>query len=157
MNDLQRVTVMNRAVAERSGEFVSFFDAPEAKFGMGSLANRFGGQEQRIETICLDDAVKQAGISHVDVIKVDVEGFELGVFRGASSILSQSRAPVIVFEFNDWAEERPEAHQRAGDAQRFLLECGYRIQTVSSFLAGGRALESVLVHGGADLVATREP
>jgi len=156
LNGLEQVTVLNRAVTERSGDFMTFFDAPDAKFGMGSLANRFGSAEQHVESICLDDAVSQAGVSHVDVIKVDVEGFELGVFRGARRILSQSRPPLIVFEFNDWAEEQPELHQRAGDAQRFLLECGYKLQTVGSFLAGGRPHESVLIQGGADLVATRE-
>lgn len=150
------LTLFHRAVTERSGDEMSFFDAPEAKFGMGSLANRFSSSAAVVKSISLDDAAEQLGLPHVDVIKVDVEGFELGVFRGARRILSQSRPPLIVFEFNDWAEEQPELHQRAGDAQRFLLECGYKLQTVGSFLAGGRPHESVLIQGGADLVAMRE-
>ncbi len=42
----------------------------------------------------LDDLVH----GRVDLMKVDVEGFEAPVFRGAARLLNRAAAPVIVFE-----------------------------------------------------------
>ena len=46
----------------------------------------------------LDTIVRDAGDPHVDVMKIDVEGFELSALRGAGSIIGRDR-PVIVSEF----------------------------------------------------------
>ena len=78
LNGATNFTLMHRAVTAHSGDYLPFFEAPPSKFGMGSLANRFGTTEHRIPTITLDDAATELGISRVNVIKVDVEGFELG-------------------------------------------------------------------------------
>ncbi len=154
-NVIPNFTPLHRAVTCRDGDALTFFDAPEAHFGMGSLANRFGGSGVSVPTITLDTAVAQQRHTHVDVIKVDVEGFELGVFQGAIQLLRQTPAPVIVFEFNDWGENRPENDVQPGAAQRFLLEQGYRLQLVRDYLAGKPAGTVVLTQGGADLVAVR--
>ena len=62
----------------------------------------------------------------VDMIKVDVEGFEAAVFQGAEKILTGNKTPIVVFEFCDWAEARVPGAQ-IGAAQRALKEWGYRI------------------------------
>src|SRR4051794_3370758 len=46
----------------------------------------------------LDDLLADAGVAKVDVMKVDVEGAELQVLRGAEAMLRRDR-PVIVSEF----------------------------------------------------------
>jgi hypothetical protein len=134
---------------------LTFYNAPEAKFGMGSLTNRFGTEGIAVPTVALDDAVRAHGIDRVRAIKVDVEGFELGVFQGATQILTQPSAPVVFFEFNDWAENRPEQGVRAGDAQRYLLSLGYHLQRLDDFLAGLLPGSEVIETGSADLVAIR--
>ena len=60
------------------------------------------------------------GIRDVDVIKLDVEGSELGVLQGLTRRLTASRFPEVLFEFCDWAEERVEGRQ-PGAAQAFLI------------------------------------
>ncbi len=143
--------VFNRAVTEHSGDHLTFYDAPLAKFGMGSLVNRFGTSGVEVQTISLDEAAAENNIARVDVIKVDVEGFELGVFKGATHLLSQIPAPIIFFEFNDWAEERDETH--AGDAQRYLHDMGYITVPLDAWLRGDRSPHDPVVSGGTDLVA----
>ena len=154
-NPAANLTVVHAAVTSRSGETVSFFNAPESKFGMGSLTNRFDSAAQSVSTITLDDAVAAAGIRQVDVIKVDVEGHELGVFQGAMRALHQEKPPVIVFEFTDWGETRDDG-SKAGDAQRFLISQGYVLQRLSEYLKSGPKPGPVLEHGGADLIAWKE-
>jgi len=147
----QGLTLFHAAVSERSGDEMSFFDAPETKFGMGSLANRFGSSAAVVKSLSLDDAAEQMGLARVDAIKVDVEGFELGVFRGARRLLSMNPAPIVFFEFNDWAESN--ASSTPGDAQRFLQEQGYVTLLLQDWLKGSRESRPPQTTGGGDFVA----
>jgi hypothetical protein len=49
----------------------------------------------------LDDYLERQGITHVDFIKMDVEGAELEVLRGATSLLSRKPRPVWMMEVSD--------------------------------------------------------
>jgi FkbM family methyltransferase len=49
----------------------------------------------------LDDVLKAHGVSRVDFIKLDVEGAELSVLRGAQELLLRSPRPVILIEVQD--------------------------------------------------------
>jgi len=150
--DLRNVTCRHVAVCERDGG-VQFFDAPAGKFGMGSLANRFEGKPTVVEGRMLDRLLQEAGISTVNVIKVDVEGFELGVFQGAQDMLLGGHPPLIVFEFCDWAERS--AVGRTGAAQQFLMELGFSIWRLADFVQGEEALEKPIFEGFHTLVAQR--
>jgi hypothetical protein len=63
---------------------------------------------------------KLQGSKQVSFLKVDVEGFELQVFRGAEQILEQ-HAPVILFE----CETRHLTEHTMTDVFAFLLDRGY--------------------------------
>lgn len=147
--------LFNRAVTAQSGQKLTFYNAPAAKFGMGSLLNRFGTEGVEVETLSLDTFATEQNLPRVDVIKIDVEGFELGVLQGSTRLLAQSPAPLIFFEFNDWAEQRDGS--QAGDTQRFLLDHGYLLQRLDDHLAGHAPGRNVIETGGADLVATKAP
>src|SRR5262249_6764293 len=125
------VTVVNSAICDTTGS-VPFYRAPYEKFGMGSLGAQFKGESTEVPAQTLDDVLKEHQISRVDVLKVDVEGFELAVFRGARRLLANHRPPLILFEFCDWAEARMPTAQ-AGDAQQFLMDEGYSICRLSDF------------------------
>lgn len=154
-NSHRALDIIHAAVTSHSGDTLTFYNAPEAKFGMGSLANRFGTEGIAVPTVALDDAVRAHGIDRVRAIKVDVQGFELGVFQGATRLLTQPSAPVVFFKFNDWAENRPEQGVRAGDAQRYLLNLGYRLQRLNDFVASQLPGTDLIESGSADLVAIR--
>jgi hypothetical protein len=49
----------------------------------------------------LDEVVKSLALSKVDFIKIDVEGFEGHVLRGATETLCSYR-PIVVLELNHW-------------------------------------------------------
>lgn len=54
-----------------------------------------------VQVVTLDDFTLENSIEHIDLLKIDVEGHELNVVKGASRLLLESRISVIQFEFNE--------------------------------------------------------
>jgi FkbM family methyltransferase len=131
---------------------VAFYRAPIHKFGMGSIGPQFGGLPLRLRQRPLDDLLDELVIDDVDIVKLDVEGSELGVLRGLAFRLGGPRPPAIVFEFADWAEARI-AGQLPGDAQAYLLSIGYRLFRVVAGGSPGAVLEAPLTSGSAMILA----
>lgn len=140
-NGLTNVRLHPCAATDGRRDEAPFYEAPADHFGMGALAAQFGARPVSVPARTLDDLLAADGVPAVDLLKVDVEGFEADVFRGARRLLSCPRPPLVAFEFCDWAEERnPGA--RPGDAQRFLLERGFAL---------------FVLHEGGGLVPTGAP
>jgi Methyltransferase FkbM domain len=97
----------------------------EAEFGMGSVGPQFNRPPILLRQVALDELLDDMGIGDVDVIKLDVEGSELGVLQGLMRRLTASRFTKVLFEFCDWAEERV-GGQQPGAAQASLHSLGYR-------------------------------
>lgn len=56
-------------------------------------------REVEVSAITIDDYVAQNNISHIDFIKLDVEGYELNVLRGAIRCLQDKKIAQVQFEF----------------------------------------------------------
>lgn len=154
-NNLQNVILENCAVTDHKNQAVDFYEAPSDHFGMGSLAPQFHEQPIRIPSVTLDALLFKHQLSHVDMVKVDVEGYEALVFRGAGRLLSSERAPIIFFEFADWAEtRRPGGHR--GESQEALRAFGYRIWRLSDFSRKRGPQEEIITRGGDTLVAVKQ-
>ena len=119
---------------------------------MGSLGPQFGASPITLKQRSLDVLLTEMGIHQVAVIKIDVEGAEIGVLRGAQRLLASERPPVIVFEFADWAEERI-LGQQPGDAQALLLSNGYRLFHIESGGKTGREISDPVRRGFGMFVA----
>ena len=93
------VTVFPYALADREGtdEFVVALDLP----AYSGLKTRIYDAPTRLERISVEvrtlDGVL-AGQRSVRYVKIDAEGGELGILRGATSMLARQR-PVVSFEF----------------------------------------------------------
>ncbi|OBQ32681.1 MAG: hypothetical protein AN487_21925 [Anabaena sp. CRKS33] len=154
VNGLNNVKTLQLAATERDNDTVPFYEAPMDKFGMGSLAPQFHSSPIQIKTKTIDSILKDEKIDKVNFIKIDVEGYESSVFQGAEKLLNSPNAPIILFEFCDWAEARkPEGN--IGDSQRVLIDFGYTIWTLSDFVKGGKPLDSILTQGSDMLVGVK--
>ena len=155
LNGLSNVRVIRGATTSSPHRgVVPFFEAPIEHFGMGSLGAQFNVAPVDVPTHSLDNVVAELGIGRVDVIKVDVEGFERDVFLGAERILTGPTPPIVVFEFCDWAEARL-ADGGCGAAQRMLKTMGYSIWRLRDTVGSGAPLANVLTSGFETLVALK--
>jgi len=152
LNHLENVRAILCAAHDRDEEAVSFWDAPVSSYGMGSLSKQFGASPVNVPARTLDGILAECQSPRVHVMKVDVEGFEAAVFRGASKLLAGPEKPVIAFEFNDWAEER--AGFPVGEAQRILLDFGYRLRSLENWRPDTPTLSCPMIRGSDNLVAT---
>ena len=125
LNKTPGLVLRNIAVSDSDNKELNFY-SPEGDYGKGSFSPVYTDKPETVRTITLDSLVLQEKIQKIDLIKVDVEGYEYDVFKGGPNVLSHQSAPDILFEFLDWAEAEISG-RRAGDAQRLLVEYGYNL------------------------------
>ena len=107
-NAISNVVIEEAAVGGFCGEVQ--LRIHETRTGLNTLAKRdilwqgkilHADRVVSIPQITLDTFVERIGITHVDVLKIDVEGFELGVLQGASSLLKRKAVSFIMLEIDE--------------------------------------------------------
>lgn len=58
-------------------------------------------KKYRVKLTTLDTFARTRKISHIDFLKIDAEGNELAVLKGASRLLAANKIDIIQFEFNE--------------------------------------------------------
>lgn len=101
LNGLNRVQCKQLALSDNSGNTVVYAMSC-GNSGAASLVRREGLDlpMQAVQTT-LDRYCEEKAIRCVDFMKVDVEGAEILVFRGASRLLASAQAPAIMFEVDE--------------------------------------------------------
>jgi FkbM family methyltransferase len=112
-----QVKTYNFAVGETHGK-IRFTDTVSDDMNSVAVGNE-GGITVVVRR--LDDLLEC--VSHVRLLKVDVEGFELSVFRGAREVLA--RTDIVYFESFDRHSER--YGYETGDLIRLLNSAGFSV------------------------------
>ncbi len=111
--DLPNVELCRTAISDWRGE--TEFHVRRAG-GLSSLEPDAASRPVPAPVTTLDDRLQ--GVPRLDFIKVDVEGFELEVLRGAVKTMTRLR-PVVYFEF----------------VQRYADQRGFTVETFRDLLA----------------------
>jgi FkbM family methyltransferase len=123
LNGLDWVECQPLALADRCGHVV-VYEAANGNSGAAGLARREGvDRPVEVRAITLDEYCAVNAIGRVDFLKVDVEGGEYLVFRGAATLLDPAEAPAIFFEANEEAASRFASSVR--EVKRLLAQHGY--------------------------------
>jgi FkbM family methyltransferase len=120
-----------------SAQEMTFYE--EASAGeTSSLVHRFSGPgavQRKVDVRTLDDVAEQVGFEKVDFVKIDCEGYDFHVLRGAGRLLKTQAIGVVQFEYNrPWAL----SGSTLGSAIQWLNTFGYEVfvltpRGVSSF------------------------
>jgi FkbM family methyltransferase len=102
LNGVTNVTIFPVALGETEGD-APYYPALDSNSGAGTLIkNRPGkfGSPVIVQVRRGDHLLNNEGLPRIDLLKVDVEGFEAYVFRGLASRIRQDR-PAILAEMSD--------------------------------------------------------
>jgi FkbM family methyltransferase len=100
LNHFKQIEVIEECLSDQAGT-TEFMVPPGDECGWGRIAYRdlFSGQKISRPMTTLDQFYTGRNLP-IDLLKVDVEGFEMNVFKGAKKVLSELK-PVICFEANE--------------------------------------------------------
>ena len=81
-----------------------FYEPPTGNLGMGSFAPGFlerhtGDPQLELEIVAGDAEFEKLGIATIDLIKMDIEGYEKPAIEGMSRVLAAHR-PIVVMELS---------------------------------------------------------
>jgi len=120
-NDLRQITVHQTALGEAPGALTMYLPRG-GQSGLATLRpdapwlSQRAAQTIQVPVARLDDLARAQMIAQVRALKIDAEGYELPILRGAMELL-QRCWPVVFFEADD----------RAGDPRALLAGLGYRL------------------------------
>lgn len=134
VNGMSQVTAVKCGLSEQAGS-AQLYSAAEKYYdgtensGLGTLyaSNSRATPTEIIEIDTLDKFIEGCDLTQVDLIKIDVEGAELSVLKGASTVLACFH-PYIIIEIQD--EMSGEAGYEATDILEFLEQLDYRLYTI---------------------------
>jgi FkbM family methyltransferase len=130
-----RFHAFNTALGDKRGEteFFCYGDdrvnsmVPDARFAV-----RFGsaGTQIKVPLETIDAFCEARNLQAIDVLKIDTEGFELSVIKGATHKLTRREIKFIYAEFNDIFDEPGKSGGALVPICEFLYPFGFRFVAV---------------------------
>jgi FkbM family methyltransferase len=81
-------------------------------------------EEIKVKQIKIDTVVINQEVAHIDILKVDAEGYDLKVLQGAFGSLKNQKVSVVICEVFFVAYREGQAY--FWDIAKYLEECGYK-------------------------------
>lgn len=99
-----RVKLNNKGIDKVKGHMTLHYDTPGS--GLASLTKRkldhFGIEFNESETVqveTIDNYCKENKIKRINLLKIDIEGHELGALAGAKEMFANNAIDIVTFEF----------------------------------------------------------
>ena len=129
LNALTNLVIAETAVCDTSGQArLVRCDGGEGNGGMNFIVEIDSvSDSDLVESTSLDDYCRRNGIDRIDLMKVDVQGFEPDVLRGASDLLSRGQIGHLFIELN-WGP--PGASSPADDLVVLLEQHGFQFSDI---------------------------
>ena len=134
LNGFKNVSTFNMGLFHESGTLPLFVksDNPYGMTNEGVTSLFSDGTARQVSSVPLrrfDDVAEESGITRLDLMKIDVEGAEWMVLRGAQRAIERFR-PVIIAEISE--SNFHKAGYTTEDLYRFLKSLGYEILSLET-------------------------
>jgi FkbM family methyltransferase len=133
IGDDRRVRVVRAAVSDTEGTML-FHERPDASQTSSLISRRDdqSGPGRTVRVVTIDQEMERLSLDHLDLLKIDVEGYDLHALRGARDALGRQAISFVQFEYNQpWMY----AGSTLQAAAQLLEECDYEL-----FLLNGSGL-----------------
>jgi|688.fasta_scaffold295990_2 FkbM family methyltransferase len=123
LNSSSDIEVRSEALAESAGE-ADFYVPPFTGSGGGSLQNLHPdeGKAKKFQVSLID--LDSLGLKNVDLMKIDVEGAELGVIKGCLNSLEASKPTIFIELLRKWMAP---FGSNPSDVSKVMVAMGYKI------------------------------
>ena len=91
-----------------------------------SFQDKHASRQIRVDCTTIDRFCSECSIKKIDVLKIDTEGFDLEVLKGATSMLAHKAIKFIYFEFNDIAPRSDASGGALVPIDQLIRAYGYR-------------------------------
>jgi FkbM family methyltransferase len=125
LNNFKNLFYKNIGLGSENGEFNLKINTPSNRGGNRIVINNDFENTLKVKISKLDDIVKELKNDKVDLIKIDVEGFEMKVLKGAINTLKKHK-PILYIELDD--NNLKEQNSSAQELVSFLLDIDYKIK-----------------------------
>ena len=98
LNNKKNIQAFNFALGAKDEEKSIYVNTSHLGMSTFISAGRSETATQTVKVMTIDDFIKSRGLK-VDFIKIDVEGWEMEVLKGASDLLQRHEAPAIMVEY----------------------------------------------------------
>jgi FkbM family methyltransferase len=122
---------IHAAVWDTTRELVFERSHVERESGWGTVCmvrDLGGGEHVNVHAVCLDEWIHSTPLTRWDAMKLDAEGSELAVLRGARSSLEEF-TPILILEINEPLLRQ--AGTSSSEVAEFLVARGYRLFRLS--------------------------
>jgi hypothetical protein len=144
---VDRVNLNRQALGgEAANDHISLtFGGRQGTLSADILSDARTGATQVVSVVRLDDYCEGVGVERIDVLKLDVEGYEVNVLEGAPQTLAHTRVVVMEWHSPDRAERADHLLAQAGltflppfsDALHTACGIGYWVRDTTGTRANG--------------------
>ena len=122
LNNISNVKLENIGFGHKVGNFVLVEDTPSNRGKNRITSTVLDRPSSIIDVLTLDHWAEKAEPTKINLIKIDVEGYELNVLKGGRNTLLKFR-PTLFIELDD--ENLKIQQQSASELVKFIEELGY--------------------------------
>ena len=139
LNEFANIELVNKGLSSVE-ETLSFYETSENNTG-GTFLTRDDNTDsiRSVQAVRLNDFAEQNQLENISLIKIDVEGFEMEVLKGASEVLKRWE-PTLFVEIDDNFLARQQSSATA--VFDFLVSHGYKIKNAKTdeYIGSGLAI-----------------
>ena len=134
LNRFSNTTVLEKAVSVYTGKGRLLL----AQHSGGAMLSSAGTPPDfkgamNVNLVCIDDLVAQKALKPPVLVKIDVEGAEIDVFKGMKQTIEKYK-PIIIYEVDDGNKESFEQKSKA--LENLITSLGYKIMPLAAAYPG---------------------